>query len=92
MRNRADLMLGLLGVFAAIESTSNLERGRRFIETPNRDSEIAKEKHLNVLKHRDGVKQFIIDGKVVFARNYKNALRKAKKFDFMKVDKQKSHD
>lgn len=78
MKGRAEIMLGLAAMMVAIDSTNQTERGRRFIEKPNIDSETAKKNYFDVLKQRDGVKEFWIDGKQVFARNLKNAKRKAK--------------
>lgn len=59
-------MLGLIGMMAAM---SEPERGRLFIETPNRDTTTAKDNYLDVLKQRDGVKEYFINGKTVLARS-----------------------
>lgn len=79
MKGRAEIMLGLAAMMAAIDSTSQPERGRRFIETPNSDTTAAKDNYMSVLKRRDGVKEYFINGKTVLARSYKNALKKASK-------------
>jgi hypothetical protein len=43
----------------------------------DRDTQAVKARYIDLLRKRDGVREFVIDGMTVIARNRKNARRKA---------------
>ena len=78
MLGKSLLMAQLAAAMMSTDPMSSTGRPGPTPEEIERDKKQAEEKHRkNLLKK--GVQEFYIDGKIVLARNYENALRKAKK-------------
>lgn len=71
MKSRAAL-LGLLGLAAM-----GMSEATPVININSGGTDADKARHIENLK-RKGVKEFVIDGKTIYARSYENALKKLK--------------
>ncbi len=69
--NSKGMMMAALALAALSESKKNTT----FIPDTEEDKRRAQERKIQLLKKK-GVQQFIIDGITVYARDYKNAVRK----------------
>lgn len=82
MRDKG-MMMALLGLAAMQAPNHGPDKTRISKAEIERESKIAEEKFKANLSKK-GVKEFYIDGHVVYARNYKNAQRKANNLKQMK--------
>lgn len=76
MRKRDHLLLGLMAAALSMPYETSGRTTRDEINSGNND--YTRKKYLDNLKRR-GVHEFNIDGKIIIARDYENALRKFKR-------------